>query len=277
MDLAPESHSTNENVNAFQQSLPFYVVSSGRFLAREKYYTQRKKGVMLNYLLIVTTDGCGEIQVADRRCYAEKGSAVVIDCSLPHKYNTHGKKWDFYYAHFNGSTMEAYCKLLIDIPTPVFLSDVTYAENALRNLYRLSFYTENATYLQQSDILSHLLTEMACAQIPKTQPQDGVRSDIFALREYIRQNHKENLHVSDFIGFINLSRYYLIHLFEKQVGMTPYRFLHYCRIQNAQRLLKSTQLSITQIAYEVGYDDPNVFIRRFRAFLGITPKQYRLQ
>jgi len=83
------------------------------------------------------------------------------------------------------------------------------------------------------------------------------------------------LHLDDFIKEINLSKHHLIRLFEKETGITPYRFLHLCRIQRAQILLKSTEKSVTQIAYEVGYNDVTVFIRRFKSFTSFTPLAYR--
>ena len=73
----------------------------------------------------------------------------------------------------------------------------------------------------------------------------------------------------------NLSRYHLIRLFRQQMGVPPYRYLHQCRIQRAQELLRATDATIAEIGERVGYSDPVNFIRHFRALTGLTPAKYR--
>ena len=83
------------------------------------------------------------------------------------------------------------------------------------------------------------------------------------------------MHIDDFMRFTSLSRHYLIHVFERQMGMPPYRYLHMCRVNQAQVLLKTTDLPVAEIAERVGYNSAAVFIRHFRSFMGVTPGVYR--
>jgi AraC-like DNA-binding protein len=63
--------------------------------------------------------------------------------------------------------------------------------------------------------------------------------------------------------------------FKKQTGQTFRDFLEAVKIQNARKLLLSTEQSITEIAYEVGYSSTSYFISRFKKQCDITPKQFR--
>lgn len=57
--------------------------------------------------------------------------------------------------------------------------------------------------------------------------------------------------------------------------MTFTDYLSSVRIDAAKELLKSTNLTVTEIAGKVGYEDLNYFIRTFKKTVGMSPGQYR--
>ncbi len=104
---------------------------------------------------------------------------------------------------------------------------------------------------------------------------DSVRRDVSELAEYIRQNCAEELHIDDFMEKMNLSKYYLIRLFRQHMGVTPYKYMHQCRVRRAEELLRTTELPVERIAETVGYGDTVNFIRHFSQSTGTTPNCYR--
>lgn len=273
LDLSPCSYTYALPHNEIQNKLPFSSCNCGHFYAREQYYTKRDG--LSSYLLIITEDGCGEMRTNDGYCLLKKGSAVVIDCNLYQEYSTQaGNSWNFYFVHFNTNLIEAYYEPLLKQLTPVPLRNLEYAKMLMKKMYHLSCIPTALNYIEQSNILSELLTEMVRSLTEFSEPKIH-RQDINSLIEYIQNNFQNDLHLSDFIKEINLSQYYLIRLFKQKVGMPPYQYLHFCRINHAKFLLKTTTLSITQIAHEVGYNDLVVFIRRFKAQMKLTPLAYR--
>jgi AraC family transcriptional regulator of arabinose operon len=74
-----------------------------------------------------------------------------------------------------------------------------------------------------------------------------------------------------------LSASRLAHLFRAQVGSTPQRFLELQRLNRAVQLLDSTQLSVKEIAAQVGFDNPFYFTLRFKRQNGVSPRDYRLR
>lgn len=73
--------------------------------------------------------------------------------------------------------------------------------------------------------------------------------------------------------FLNTS--YLSSLFKKEVGMTLTDYVNHCRLSYAKKLLKSTTLSIQNIALQSGFSDIHYFTRLFRRENGVTPREWR--
>ncbi|TDC85682.1 AraC family transcriptional regulator [Micromonospora sp. KC606] len=72
-----------------------------------------------------------------------------------------------------------------------------------------------------------------------------------------------------------LSRFHFSRLFRSRTGTSPGRFLAAIRIFKAKHLLLETEMSVTDIAYAVGYNSPGAFISRFTRSVGISPARYR--
>lgn len=73
----------------------------------------------------------------------------------------------------------------------------------------------------------------------------------------------------------NLSLNNLSQQFKRYSGMSPVKYITFLRIDKAKELLTKTDISIRDIAFEVGYSDPSVFVRNFKRATALTPIQYR--
>ena len=74
---------------------------------------------------------------------------------------------------------------------------------------------------------------------------------------------------------VALSPYYLIRLFRRVYRQTPHQYLIQVRIDRAKELLSSTDLNITEICAEVGFESLGSFSALFRKTVGISPSAYR--
>jgi AraC-like DNA-binding protein len=201
---------------------------------------------------------------------------VVILCDSYHEYRTRpGCRWEFSWLHFSGVGLEGYRASLLSRLTPVALRAPDAARELATSVFDLSERPDVLALAEASNGISALLTEiMRSLAVGSAQAPLG-RGDVRRLADYIRQNCARDLSMEDFISVARLSRYHLIRLFSMQVGMPPYRYLHMCRINNAQHLLRATDRPVSAIAFEVGYADTVNFIRHFRAATGTTPGKYR--
>jgi AraC-like DNA-binding protein len=81
--------------------------------------------------------------------------------------------------------------------------------------------------------------------------------------------------LDELLKIAHMSRSNLMRIFRNATGQTPIDYLVRLRIQKALEMLRNTNLSITEIALEVGFNDSNYFTRCFRRVMEQTPKQYR--
>lgn len=106
---------------------------------------------------------------------------------------------------------------------------------------------------------------------------DGPAYDprIQAALEHANLNLAQPLRVSDLARVAHLSVSCFAHLFARQVGVPPMRYLEQARIQRAQELLTRTGQPVWQVGLQSGFGNPFHFSRRFRAVTGVSPAQYR--
>ena len=76
-------------------------------------------------------------------------------------------------------------------------------------------------------------------------------------------------------ALVNLSPSRFRHLFKQQTGVGPAQYLKECRLRNAERMLRTTFLSVKQILKHVGLGSNAHFVRDFRKKHGMTPTAYR--
>jgi AraC-like DNA-binding protein len=81
--------------------------------------------------------------------------------------------------------------------------------------------------------------------------------------------------LDELLTIAHMSRSNLMRIFRKATSQTPIEYLVRLRIQRAMELLRNTDLTITEVAMEVGFNDSNYFTRQFRRALGETPRSFR--
>ncbi|MBL7115975.1 MAG: helix-turn-helix domain-containing protein [Kiritimatiellae bacterium] len=93
----------------------------------------------------------------------------------------------------------------------------------------------------------------------------------------LENNFSRDWRLDELLEIAHMSRSNLMRVFRKATGQTPIEYLVRLRIQRAMELLSNTDLSITEIALETGFNDSNYFTRQFRRILGESPRQFRTQ
>lgn len=91
--------------------------------------------------------------------------------------------------------------------------------------------------------------------------------------DYIADRATEGISLSEVAEYVNLSRYYFLRVFHKDVGMPPHAYLESVRIGKAKRLLDQG-LPLNEVALQSGFSDQSHFTNRFKRLIGVTPGQY---
>ena len=92
---------------------------------------------------------------------------------------------------------------------------------------------------------------------------------------YLRQHHSESITVDDLADYLGFSRSHISHTFKKEMGKSVSEYLADVRVEDACALLKYTSLSVTEVAFSVGFTDSNYFSSIFKSKMGDSPSSYR--
>jgi two-component system response regulator YesN len=92
---------------------------------------------------------------------------------------------------------------------------------------------------------------------------------------YLKRNHRKAVSLEEVARFCCVSKYHLSHLFKKEVGVGVIEYLNHIRVEKAVFYVKTTDLSIQQVASQVGFQDANYFSRIFKRYTKYSPTEYR--
>lgn len=121
-------------------------------------------------------------------------------------------------------------------------------------------------------LLMKELEEMASHdQLVKPVSQERVQT----MLAYIHQHYAEKITLDQIAASAIISKRECLRCFRNCIDKTPVEYLLDYRIQIAEKLLRTTKLSMTQIAMRAGFNNSAYFTKVFRQLRGITPSQYR--
>ena len=92
---------------------------------------------------------------------------------------------------------------------------------------------------------------------------------------YIREHYQQPVTVQELAGLCHFSEYHFMRFFKRHMNMTCIEYLNQYRLEMASRQLTETELPVTSIALESGFNNISYFNRVFKKKFGVTPKEYR--
>lgn len=92
---------------------------------------------------------------------------------------------------------------------------------------------------------------------------------------YLEKHLNEEITVGDMAEAMGYSESHFRALFRKVSDISPVQFLQHLRIETAQRLIRERRLTLTEIAFEVGFNSSQYFSNVFKKQVGLSPREYR--
>jgi len=105
--------------------------------------------------------------------------------------------------------------------------------------------------------------------------RDDSADVIIKAKKYIAEHFREDIDRDDVASVIHITPNYLSKKFREETGMTLRQYINQLRIEEAKRLLLSTNMSIIEISSEIGYDNSSYFSTVFRKMCGVSPARWR--
>ena len=94
---------------------------------------------------------------------------------------------------------------------------------------------------------------------------------------YIRQNYQRSLSLGELAALAGMNEQYFCRFFKKSLGKTPISYINDFRIRHATTLLCTTELPVTEVCLESGFNNLGHFMKEFKKATQFTPLQFRRQ
>lgn len=270
--VLPESEYFYHTPTVIGQPMLYYIIACGHFYCDDKYYIERDN--FGNHLLIYVVKGGVKIDCKVGSAVAKAGQLALFDCNKPHRYSAEGQT-EFLFLHFEGANSITLCDYISKNFGIVF----SLPNNSTLLEYLETMITESrtsavATEIEHSKIIYTILCSIIqeiYVECPGDQGVDMIKQSI----KFIRDNIGQSLTVQDIAEQANLSIFYFTRLFKKYIGYAPYEFVMHTKIDHAKFLLRTTNQSVKEIAYAVGYQTEHSFSVSFSHKVGISPLRFR--
>ncbi|MDF2567344.1 MAG: hypothetical protein K0R90_800 [Oscillospiraceae bacterium] len=249
---------------------PFFVEMTGISYCDGSYCIERKKSDL--YVFEYILKGTGKIIVGSKEYTASEGDIYIIHKDSNHKYFSDDKNpWTKVFFNVKG-------ELVTNLLRAYELENRVVIENCNLCSLFMDFYhiSKSENDIDKIKKLCALKLHEIIQEIyenNKTAPE--IPSEALALKQYLDNNVEKTITIEELSSIIYRSKDYTIKLFKKEFGQTPYTYLIHKKMEVAKYLLKSTTLSIKQIAFNLDYDDQHYFSNIFKKVIGVSPKKYR--
>ncbi len=262
--------------NITRQTNDLYLVHCGQQQCSPGYTYDHK--IPNEYHLHFVLNGKGILIINDITYHIEKNDIFIIPKGVKIRYFADEKEpWEYVWVTFDGTMAKSYLNHAhLDVDHPVISSAI--AISTYTPFIRSILDTNKLTYaneIRRVGYLYEILSTLIEAQNAESEKYDYPSETYvdYAL-QYIKTNYRD-IKVNDIANYIGINRSYLTAIFKKKLDVSPQKYLVSYRLQKAAKLLKSTDMSISDIATEVGYVDSISFSKMFKQEYDMSPKAYR--
>ena len=129
----------------------------------------------------------------------------------------------------------------------------------------------------QVDVLIQPLCDMLELAYQKTQAENRDESFLARVVRFVKEHYTQPVSSELLCKKFHCSRSHLSHTFNSGMGCSLSAYVTSLRLESAKLLLSSSFLSVTEIAFSVGFSDCNYFSSVFKKATGFSPSAYRKQ
>lgn len=251
----------------FMEDFDIFHYGKGSFTERQNFRS---------HLIAYTYSGEGRLIYREKEYYLTKGDGFFIDCSDYQKYEALSNSWDVAILHLGGPLLPFFHEQFMLAQSPFFHElNTGRLQEYLEQLLSLYSIPQQNRDWKASACIDNLLTHLLTLQIKNNIQTSSTSDDIRFLIIYMENNFNQPLTLDYLSNFVGISKYYLSREFKKYTGFSPNDYLISLRVNRAKSLLINSNLTVTQIAHEVGIHSINNFINLFKKKVGMTPIQYK--
>ncbi len=253
--------------------LYFYPISAGHYYCEKNYRLVRESfnSIFITYII----DGSFTYVLGGNHVAAHKGEVVILNCFKPHEYYANNY-FESIWVHIDGQNcLDFYKEITKNEGNTIKCSDAQHVQSLLFRLFDNVKNEKNSNEVNMSLDIYKLLTELSNPVHISTNNNTSYEESIMEARTYITEHLGDRLTVKQISKTIHMSPSHFSMVFKQQTGFSPYDYVLVTRLNKAKDYLQSTDLTVSQIAYEVGFNSDANFIYFFKQHTGISPNKFR--
>ena len=250
------------------------IVAVGIFNAQvtpKRNITDNRKTAMFEIELPILEGGTSYINDEHRRI-----TCNTVICAKPGQLRHTKLPYRCYYIHMIVSSGQLY-DALQELPDFMEISNVSYIKELFERLYTLynTGLAEDELMVQSLILeLVYFLKKNFLAIRSQKGLKGGNRQVIEDTLEYIRENLTSEMDLAFLANRASFSKIYFHKLFKASTGRTIHQYIEEQRIKKAINLMISTDVTLSQVAYECGFSSQSYFCYAFKRNTGLTPRAY---
>ena len=175
--------------------------------------------------------------------------------------------------------------------SPDFLGAKNYFKNYMKNVPELEVYFKNILSEYENHnkgyemaamgnvcmLLSHIQRNFPAEEYMIDDYTFSRREKIGNIIKFISENLEKKITTKTLCEEFFMSESHMCHFFKNQTGQSVTEYINRLKVEKSKKLLKDTDMSVTDIAMKTGFEDSCYFTRVFKKYEKKTPLQYRKQ
>lgn len=223
-------------------------------------------------------DGEGCLKIGDKEYLPKPGQIFLMPKGIKQSYfNISGTPFTKYWCHFTAKIGDMNIFDMIKLPLYIDVKDSEALEYIFNEL--LTHY--NSMELSASLMLKSSIFRLISYYIDNTTVESINMSHSEAIDklnliiQYIENNLNKSITIEELSRIAYLHPNYFIRLFKKHLGTSPIQYINKRRIEEAKRLLTTTDSTLSEICCKIGTKDIYYLSKMFKDHTGFSPSVYR--
>ena len=254
-----------------------YITDIGFYPHAQFHNRERKKGCQ-QYVLIYCVKGKGWYEINDVKHALLENQLIILPPNIIHKYGADSiTPWSIYWIHFTGEHASAIVNYLQKEET---YSPISIVIDEQRDIVFNKIFSS----LEMADNMDNMLDALLSFPYYLTSFRPTNFKEKKALNNYnpieksiafMKTKLNTMIALKELADNVSLSVSHYSTLFQQKTHNSPFNYFLFLKMQHACQYLENTDLSVKQVAAELGYDDPFHFSRVFKNIIGVSPKGFR--
>ncbi len=251
-------------------TLPFYIPVSGSAQYDKNYEIIRVNANHTRLAYII--DGCGYVKTKEKTFNVKSGDCYILLKGTEHHYYTDNEKpWNMIWINIYGDLAPSLAKIYKLHNCQVYHCNI-YDE--LKNIHKIlekdddAIEISNSTCIIYHEILQKLQKSIILQNI-------NLSKESIIMKNHIDKNIEGKITIEELGDLIKRCPSQASRIFKKEMKITPYEYHLKNKIERAMLLLETSDLSIKEIAFSLGFSDEHYFSDIFKRKTGIKPTHYR--